>query len=86
MSSLRAFGVVGVEPELPLCPALAQQVPAAVERDLDLLQPGVVAGLELAVALALEQVLLFGNELVDLAQNLAVIHACAPRRDLWVRV
>jgi len=67
-------------------PALPQQIPAAVERDLDLLQTRVVARLQLAMTLPLKQVLLLGDQLVDLAQNLAVVHPCAPRRDLWTRV
>src|SRR5690348_1215440 len=75
--------VVRVEAELALGPPLPQQVPVAVERDADLLQPLVVAGLEPAVALALEERLLLGDQLVDPAQYLVVVHRSllpGPRR------
>src|SRR6476469_2949491 len=68
------LGIVGIEPELALRPSLPQQVPAAVERDPDLLEPGAVAVGQVAVALALVQRLLLGDQLVDPAQNLAVVH------------
>src|SRR6478672_12357366 len=68
------LGLVGVHAELTPRPALAQQVPAAVERHADLVQPHPVARLEVAAALLLVQAVLLGDELVDPAQNVAVLH------------
>src|SRR4051794_6302666 len=63
------LGLVGVKADLTPRPALAQEIPAAVERHADLVQPHPVARLEVAAALLLVQVVLLGDELVDPAQN-----------------
>src|SRR5436309_13789448 len=54
------LGVVGIEAELALGPPLPQQVPAAVERDADLVEPGPVTGPPPPVTLPLVQRLLPG--------------------------
>src|SRR5690349_14063996 len=50
--------VFGVEAELAPRPPLAEEVPAAVEGDADLVEPGAVARLEVAMTLALVEALL----------------------------
>jgi hypothetical protein len=72
--------VVGIQPELALGPALTQEVPAAIERDADLVESHAVARLELAVALALVELVLLGDQLVDPLENVTVLDLSAPRR------
>src|SRR5919106_808809 len=66
-------GVVGVEPELLPSPALAQQVPAAVELDLQRAQPFPIPleGLYVSAVLLLAatQVLLLGDQPLDFGRQ-----------------
>src|SRR5439155_9555108 len=66
--------LVRVEAGLAPGAPLPQEVPAAIERDRDLLEPRVVAGLQVAMALALVQLLFLCDKLVDPAQDFAVVH------------
>src|SRR4029077_15544494 len=70
-------GLIGALAVLAQGTALAQVVPGLVELDFELLEAGVLLGAEAGLALvAMEQLLLLANELVDAAENLLVV----PRR------
>src|SRR5712691_4028484 len=56
------------------CASLPQQVPALVERDLQLLQPLAVAFAGIAGRLSRPELVFLGDELFDLAVNLGIVH------------
>src|SRR5512133_2040956 len=67
-------GAVGVLAGVPAGPALAQEVPALVELDLELAQPGLLALVEpVPGGLALQAVLLL-DQRADTVQHLLVVH------------
>src|SRR5690348_9428221 len=70
--------LVRVATGVPLRPSLPQQIPALVEGDADRSQPLTVRFGCLRVRLALEQLVFFAGELVDLLENLCVIHGHIP--------
>jgi hypothetical protein len=67
-------GRLGVVPGLPERPALAEQVPALVETDLDRLEPAVLALVQAPAGTAFIELLLLGNELLDAIVDLFVFH------------
>jgi hypothetical protein len=68
------LGVVRVDPELAPGPALAEQVPAPVQLDLELTEPLPVGLLEPIGAVPAQQLVLLLDELVDALQGVAVFH------------
>src|SRR4051812_41585814 len=64
---------VGVLARVPAGPALAQQVPRLIKLDLELGQANGLVRAQCVRRLTLERVLL-GNQIVDVLQDLAVIH------------
>ena len=68
------LSVVRITTRLTERASLAQQVPALVERDLDLLEALSVAIARGAVRLALPQRVLFLDELLDRPVDLRIVH------------
>jgi hypothetical protein len=68
------LSVVRITTRLAERPSLAQEVPALVERDLDLLEALAVAIARGSVRLALPQRVLFVDELLDRPMNLRIVH------------
>src|SRR5205085_1981266 len=68
------LGGVGVEAGVAASAPLAQQVPALVERDLDLLEPGMLVVAQPDAGLALLELVLLGDECVDPLDDLGVVH------------
>src|SRR5579872_966331 len=66
---------VGIAAHAAQRSALVQQIPALVERDLDLLEPALVLVEVAARLLVLPEAVLLGDELFDRLVNLAVVHA-----------
>lgn len=67
------LGLAGIAAGLAQRPSLPQQIPALVERDLHRAQPLVLLGLvDLTVLKLAAQLLLLGDKLVDLSQNVLV--------------
>jgi len=62
--------------ELPASPALAQEIPAAVELHLDRCQPLVMLGRSMRLVDPQQRVLL-GDQLLDLVQDAFVVHGCS---------
>src|SRR5712691_1899593 len=58
--------------------SLPQQVPALIERDLDTRQALPVGFTSGAGRLAFPQLVLFGDELLDLGVNLRIFHRASP--------
>src|SRR6266542_6892068 len=67
-------GRIGVEIRVAQRTPLAQQVPVLVERDLQLLQAPPVGVGGVACGFQLPQLVLLGDELLDLPVNLRVVH------------
>jgi hypothetical protein len=68
------LGVVRVDPELAPGPALAEQVPAPVQLDLEMIEPLPVGLVEPVAAVLAQQLVLLVDELVDALQGVAVFH------------
>ena len=66
--------LVGVEPRAAQCPPLMEQVPALVERHLQPLEPFALLLARLAEGFTLEQRVLLVGELVDLFDDLGIVH------------
>src|SRR5262245_24871299 len=75
VAQLRALGILA---ELAPRAALAQQVPALVERHLDALQPLAVRIGRLASCLALEERVLLARQLIDPIGYVPVVHDVSP--------
>jgi hypothetical protein len=67
---------IGVLAELPASPALAQEIPAAVELYLDRRQALMMLGRSMRLVDPQQRVLL-GDQLLDLVQDAFVIHGCS---------
>src|SRR5215469_6162627 len=71
--------ILGILPELPPRPALAQKIPPLVEPDLDLAQLLPLGIRGAALRFALEQLMLPACQLVDPVGDPLVIHGASPR-------
>ena len=75
--------VVGVAAEFTARAALAQQVPALVELDFDIAQ---ALAARVGIGGGIAQALLLGHEVVDVLQDVLVVHARASYRSEWIRL
>ncbi len=69
------IGVVGVTSRIPKRAALAEQVPGLIERDFERIEPLTVFVGRGACGLALPELMLLSNELVDAVVDLPVVHS-----------
>src|SRR5438105_13400598 len=70
--------VVGLQPRRAPGASLAEQVPALIERDLDLSEPLTVGIGHVQVRFPLEKLVLLARKLVDPAEYLRVVHGRPP--------
>jgi hypothetical protein len=69
--------VVRVETGFPTCPPLPEEVPALVERDLNLPQTGVASLVETVLAaLGLEEMVLLVDQTLDVVEHFPIVHRC----------
>src|SRR5262245_16337928 len=65
---------VGVLPRVAASAALAQQIPALVEREPDLLEAAAIVVRRSAVRLAAPELVLLGDEVLDGSVDLGIVH------------
>src|SRR5258707_171656 len=70
--------LVGAPPARLLRPPLAQQIPALVQRPLEMQQPRAVRIGRGAVGFTLEQLMLFLRQRIDVLGDLLVVHGKSP--------
>jgi len=69
--------IVGLEPRRSPSASLAEQVPALIERDLDLSEPLTVGIGYVRVRFSLEELVFLARKLVDPAEYLRVVHGAS---------